>query len=60
MRVSVTEVDGKRPLCFVWAAPCSEMSGNLAPSYIVDAIRTSGPRFGIEADRRLGAVDMAK
>jgi hypothetical protein len=24
--------------------------GHLAPSYIVDAIRTSGPNFGIEAD----------
>jgi len=34
--------------------------GHLAPSYIVDAIRTSGPRFEIEADRKLGAVDMAE
>jgi hypothetical protein len=25
-------------------------SGHLAPSYIVDAIRASGPRFGIETD----------
>jgi integrase len=24
--------------------------GHLAPSYIVDAIRASGPRFGIETD----------
>jgi hypothetical protein len=30
--------------------------GHLAPTYIVDAIRTSGPRFGIKTDGMLARI----
>ena len=30
--------------------------GHLGPSYIIDAIRTSGPRFGIETDCMLALI----
>jgi predicted transcriptional regulator len=32
--------------------------GHLAPSYIVDAIRASGPRFGIKTDGMLAPIDV--
>jgi integrase len=31
--------------------------GHLAPSYIVDAIRSGAPRFGFKPDRKLAALD---
>jgi len=34
--------------------------GHLAPSYIVDAIRTSGPTFGIETEGKSPAVNAAE